>query len=334
MTVQIDVVLDLSRGDCGKGKVSHYLASTNNYTHSLRFNGGGNAGHTIYHEGKKFVTHQVPSGVFYGIKSVIGNGCAINKDKLFQEIDYLEQGGIDVRKHLRVARNAHVIQPEHLQEDGKDTSIGTTRTGNGPCYRDKYARNGVQAQDCPELEPFLVDMYEEFYYGGDDRLVLAEGAQGFYLDVDWGKYPFVTSSHCGIGSVLLNGFTHKQIRRVYGVAKAYETYVGADQFEPNDPVLQEIRKLGQEYGATTGRPRQCNWLHLDELVKAAQMNGVDEVIFNKIDVLDQLGVWKLRGDTTTLGFHTSTAFQEFITNQLNKQHPCRVRFSNNPHNLA
>jgi adenylosuccinate synthase len=334
MTVQIDVVLDISRGDCGKGKVSHYLASTNNYTHSLRFNGGGNAGHTIYHEGKKFVTHQVPSGVFYGIKSVIGNGCAINKDKLFQEIDYLEQGGIDVRKYLRVARNAHVIQPEHLQEDGKDTSIGTTRTGNGPCYRDKYARNGVQAQDCPELEPFLVDMYEEFYYGGDDRLVLAEGAQGFYLDVDWGKYPFVTSSHCGIGSVLLNGFNHKQIRRVYGVAKAYETYVGADKFEPDELIFHEIRKLGQEFGATTGRPRQCNWLHLGELVKAAQMNSVDELILNKIDVLDALRAWKIREVRgRTVSFSSSTEFRTFVADEINKQHPCQVRFSNNPHDI-
>lgn len=332
MTVQIDVVLDISRGDCGKGKVSHYLASSYHYTHSLRFNGGGNAGHTIYHEGKKFVTHQVPSGVFYGIRSVIGNGCAINKEKLFQEITYLEQGGIDVRSHLRIARNAHLIQEEHLIEDGKDTSIGTTRTGNGPCYRDKYDRKGVQAQDCPELRDMLVDMYEEFY-GDSSAMVLAEGAQGFYLDVDWGKYPFVTSSHCGIGSVLLNGFTHKQIRKVYGVAKAYETYVGADQFEPDDSVFQEIRKLGQEYGATTGRPRQCNWLNLDEILKAAQMNGVDEVLFNKTDILQTVGAWKVRigGEVVDLGNEQN--FKQFITNGFNVFHPCKVSFSHNPHNL-
>lgn len=178
-------------------------------------------------------------------------------------------------------------------------------------------------------------MYEEFYYGDDDRLVLAEGAQGFYLDVDWGKYPFVTSSHCGIGSVLLNGFTHKQIRHVYGVAKAYETYVGADQFEPNDPVFQEIRKLGQEYGATTGRPRQCNWLNLDELVKAAQMNGVDEIILNKIDVLDELKAWNLRENSgKVLRFPSSVEFRKFVAAEVSLQHPCRVRFSNNPHNLA
>jgi adenylosuccinate synthase len=333
--ITVDAVVGLCRGDEGKGKVCHHLLSQGNYTHVLRYAGGGNAGHTIYHEGNKFVTHQIPSGVFYGIKSVIGSGCAINRTKLFEEIEYLEYGGIDVRKLLLIAHNAHVIQPKHLLEDCQDTTIGTTKTGNGPCYRDKYARNGVQAQDCADLEPFLIDMHKEFYSGNEDRMVLAEGAQGFYLDIDWGNYPFVTSSHCGIGSVLLNGFNHKQVRRVYGVAKAYETYVGADKFEPDELIFHEIRKLGQEFGATTGRPRQCNWLHIDELVKAARMSGVDELILNKIDILDALSAWKVRGDCgTTQSFTNSTDFRNFVASAINKQYPCQVRFSSNPHNLS
>jgi adenylosuccinate synthase len=334
--ITIDAVIGLSRGDEGKGKVCHYLLSKGDYTHVLRYGGGGNAGHTIYHKGKKFVTHQVPAGVFYGITSVIGNGCVINTDKLFQELEYLEQGGVSARKHLKIARNAHVIQPEHLLEDGQDTSIGTTRTGNGPCYRDKYARRGLLAQDCPELKEFLVDMHEEFYPEDDkDLVVLAEGAQGFYLDVDWGKYPYVTSSHCGIGSVLLNGFNHKQIRRVYGVAKAYETYVGADKFEPFDPTFGRIRELGQEYGATTGRPRQCNWLNIDEVIKAAQMNGVDEVLFNKLDVLDSLETWKVRwSDGEVYSFADSKEFQEFVRTTIQGHYPCTVRFSGNPYDLG
>lgn len=335
MSINVDVVLDLSRGDCGKGKVSHYLADTNQYTHSLRFNGGGNAGHTIFHKGKKFVTHQVPAGVFHGVRSIIGPGCVINTVKLFQELDYLEAGGVDARKYLRIARNAHLITDEHLRFDSLDSSIGTTRTGNGPCYSDKYARNGFQAENLESLKPFLVDMAEEFYSSDKDSLVLAEGAQGFYLDVDWGKYPYVTSSHCGIGSVLLNGFNHKQIRRVYGVAKAYETYVGADKFEPNDPCFPKLRELGQEFGATTGRPRQCNWLNIDELIKAAQMNGVDEILFNKIDVLDQLGVWKIRWDDKEIySFDSSADFQNFLRSEIQAKHPCTVRFSGNPYDLG
>jgi adenylosuccinate synthase len=341
MATQIDVVIDLSRGDSGKGKVSHWLAKTNQYTHSLRFNGGGNAGHTIYHEGKKFVTHQVPAGVFYGIRSVIGPGCVINPLKLETEIFYLERQGLKVRDLLKIAENAHVVTGKHLREDQQDTSIGTTRTGNGPCYTDKYSRDGLQAKHEGEyLKDMLIDMYEEFYGSDKDNVILAEGAQGFYLDVDWGKYPFVTSSHCGIGSVLLNGFNHKQIRRVYGVAKAYETYVGADMFEPdfgsnNGSIFQKIRELGQEFGATTGRPRQCNWLNIDEVIKAAQMNGVDEILLNKLDVLDQLETWKVRrNDGEVYNFDSSSEFREFVKSEIQAHHRCAVQFSSNPYDLS
>lgn len=72
--IYTDIIVDLSYGDCGKGKVTHSLLKDSNYTHVLRYNGGCNAGHTIYHEGKKYVTHHIPAGVFYGIKSIIGPG--------------------------------------------------------------------------------------------------------------------------------------------------------------------------------------------------------------------------------------------------------------------
>jgi adenylosuccinate synthase len=73
-----DVVVDLQYGDCGKGKVSHLLCEKNDYTHVIRYNGGCNAGHTIYHKGEKFVTHHIPCGVFYGVRSIIGPGCVVN----------------------------------------------------------------------------------------------------------------------------------------------------------------------------------------------------------------------------------------------------------------
>ena len=337
--ITVDAVVGLCRGDEGKGKVCHHLLSQGDYTHVLRYAGGGNAGHTIYHEGKKFVTHQVPAGVFYGIRSVIGPGCVINPEKLVQEIEYLETNGIEASKFLKIAANAHLITPEHLLLDGQDTTIGTTRTGNGPCYSDKYSRKGIQAKDYPLFKDKIIHMQEEFYGADQENVILAEGAQGFYLDVDWGKYPFVTSSHCGIGSVLLNGFNHKQIRRVYGVAKVYETYVGADKFEPDflnsDSVFQKIRELGQEYGATTGRPRQCNWLNLDELIMAAQMNGVDEILFNKLDILDQVGTWMVRwNDGEKYSFDSSFEFQEFVRSEIQACHQCDVRFSSNPHDLT
>ena len=330
METKVDVILDLSRGDCGKGKISHAIcARRNRYTHTIRFNGGGNAGHTIYHNGKKFVTHQIPSGVFFGIKSVIGPGCVINPTKLIEEINYLEDNGIQARRLLRIARNAHVVTINHLVEEEKESSIGTTKTGNGPAYRDKYARAGKRAEDLEEFRPILIDMYEEFYTGSD-KFVLAEGAQGFYLDPDWGDYPYVTSSHCGIGSVLLNGFNHRQLRAIYGVAKAYETYVGAREFEPkNDPIFAEIRRVGQEFGATTGRPRQCNWLNINELKKAADMNNVNQLIINKIDVLRELNVWNVIHNSQVVNFQNEKDFTDYIRKNIGGY----IIFSDNPNDF-
>jgi adenylosuccinate synthase len=158
-------------------------------------------------------------------------------------------------------------------------------------------------------------MHKEFYDSSSGIHVLAEGAQGFFLDIDWGKYPYVTSSHCGIGGLLNNGFTHKQIRKVYGVVKAYETYVGADNFEGDDPIFAKIRELGQEFGATTGRPRQCNWLSIDELIRAINMTGIDTLIINKIDILNQLGTWKIRSvdDSSIASFKSEASFKEMVS---------------------
>ena len=100
----------------------------------------------------------------------------VDPQKLFEEIDYLESHGINVRDNLRIAKNAHVITPFHEAEDRAEEKIGTTRTGNGPAYRDKYNRTGVRACDVPDLQPFLVDIYEEL---SGDTVILMEGAQGF-----------------------------------------------------------------------------------------------------------------------------------------------------------
>ena len=86
----MDVIVDLQYGDCGKGKVAHYLAHKISYTHVLRYNGGCNAGHTIFHKGKKFVTHQIPAGVFFGIRSIIGSGCVVSVEQFFAELKMLK----------------------------------------------------------------------------------------------------------------------------------------------------------------------------------------------------------------------------------------------------
>ena len=281
----VDVVIGMQYGDEGKGKIANQLVNTGNYDYVLRFNGGGNAGHTIYLDGEKIVTHLVPCGILHGIPSVIGNGCVINTQKLFDELEYLKGFGFDV-SILKIAENAHIITQDHIDEDSKDTKIGTTRTGNGPCYRDKFARTGLRAKDVPELAPYLIDMHSLIH--SSPKKFLAEGAQGYWLDVDFGDYPYVTSSNTGVGAVLNNGFNYKQVRNVVGVIKCYSTYVGAKGYQKDDERFERLRDIGQEYGATTGRPRQIDWLNIEEVVTACQMNGVSKLIINKMDILRQV----------------------------------------------
>ena len=281
----VDVVIGMQYGDEGKGKIANQMAATGEYDYIVRFNGGGNAGHTIYLNGEKIVTHLVPCGVLHGIPSVIGNGCVINTQKLFDELEYLEGFGFDT-SILKIAENAHIITPDHIDEDSRDTTIGTTRTGNGPCYRDKVGRTGLRAKDVPELAAYLVDMHSLIH--SSPKNFLAEGAQGYWLDIDFGDYPFVTSSNTGVGAVLNNGFNFKQVRDAVGVIKCYSTYVGAKGYQKDDERFEQLREIGQEFGATTGRPRQIDWLNIDEVTTACQMNGVTKLIVNKMDVLDQI----------------------------------------------
>ena len=299
-----DIVVDLQYGDCGKGKITHHLCKSGEYTHVLRYNGGCNAGHTIYHEGKKFVTHHIPAGVFFGIKSIIGSGCVVNPVQFFAEIEELEAAGIKTDGLVFIAHNAHVITADHLAEDGGDTTIGTTKQGNGPAYRDKYARTGLQAKDIPSFQPYLVDLFEEFHNAGASPRILCEGAQGFGLDIDHGDYPYVTSSHCTTAGALLNAIPPAWIRDVWGVGKIYETYVAQKNFEP------------EEYGATTGRPRQCNWMDLNLVTRALKINGVNKVVFNKVDVLRETDTWRLISDGKTLEFNSEDDMRTFLVNTL------------------
>jgi|TARA_R110002073_G_scaffold303986_1_gene472585 adenylosuccinate synthase len=314
----VDITVDLQYGDCGKGKVTHHLCRSKDYTHVLRYNGGCNAGHTIYHNGKKYVTHHIPAGVFFGVKSIIGSGCVVNKQQFFKELQELRDGGINPDGLVFIAKNAHVITESHMSEDGTDTQIGTTKRGNGPAYRDKYSRDGLRAEEVPEFEPYLIDLYEEFH-GNEKVKILGEGAQGFGLDIDWGDYPYVTSSHCTSAGALLNAIPPAWVQDVWGVAKIYETYVGAKSFEPPEAIFQHIRDLGEEYGATTGRPRQCNWMDFDLLNKACKINGVNKLVFNKMDILREVGVWKLFNDGELIEFKEENEMKDWIRSNFSRE---------------
>ncbi len=140
------------------------------------------------------------------------------------------------------------------------------------------------------------------------KRVLAEGAQGSMLDIDFGTYPFVTSSNTVTAGVCTGlGIAPKLIGKVIGISKAYCTRVGSGPFpsELHDEVGESLRKAGHEFGATTGRPRRCGWIDIPQLKYTIMVNGVDEIVLTKMDVLDifdQVGIathYEVNNEQTT-----------------------------------
>ncbi len=334
----VDVILGLQWGDEGKGKIVDYFAPR--YDVIARFQGGPNAGHTLYVDGKKIVLHQIPSGIFHEDKiNLIGSGVVLDPVTLKKECESVAARGIDFRKNLYISERTHLILPTHRALDkASETSkgsdkIGSTLKGISPAYMDKTGRNGLRVGDLLDksfttqyirlrmkhqklLDNFAfnedISAWEEEFFEGleflkslkvvngeyfiNDKLkegkkVLAEGAQGSMLDVDFGTFPFVTSSNtisAGVCSGL--GIAPQKIREVLGVTKAYATRVGSGPFptELHEEIGELIRKIGNEFGSTTGRPRRCGWIDLVALKFACMINGVTQLVMTKADVLDTL----------------------------------------------
>ena len=321
MIKNADVVIGLSYGDEGKGKVVNSLLKQGSYTHCMRFNGGHNAGHTIHKEDKILSTHVIPTGYLQDVQPIIGPGCVVSPRLLEEEYEYLVTRGFRGNKKIFIDKRANIISAEHLNEDSNEVSIGTTRRGNGPAYRDKYARKNLRFGSFSSWNYGffeVIDVYEELH-GEKECEVLMEGAQAVGLDIDWGDYPYVTSSHCGLAGAIQNGIPMQKIRNVYGVAKAYDTYVGAKKFEKEDPIFEKLREAGMEFGTTTGRPRQVGFLDLDLLVRSAKLNSVSHLVVNKVDILEQVGVWKAIFNKELIDLQTKSEFIRFVTNTVMKE---------------
>ena len=340
--MKVDVVLGLQWGDEGKGKIVDVLAKS--YPAVARFQGGPNAGHSLQFEGKKFVLHTVPAGVFReGSINIIGNGVVLDPIIFRQECKEIEEMGVPVTERIIISKKAHLILPTHRILDAASENamgkgkIGSTLKGIGPTYMDKTGRNGLRIGDTL-AENFLerfntlkekhiqrLKQYD-FQYNAEEheaewldaikylkkfkivdgeyeineilktKRVLAEGAQGSMLDVDFGSYPFVTSSStmCA-GACTGLGIAPSKIGKVIGIFKAYCTRVGSGPFptELLDQVGEELRQKGFEFGATTGRPRRTGWLDLPALKYAIMINGVTELIMMKADVLDTFDTIKV-----------------------------------------
>ncbi len=335
MAGKVDVLIGLQWGDEGKGKIVDCLSPQ--YNVIARFQGGPNAGHTLEFEGKKFVLHTIPSGIFQqNVLNFVGNGIVVDPVVFKQEIINLEPNCPWIYKNLIISRHAHIILPTHrlldaAYEQAKGAhKIGSTLKGIGPAYTDKISRQGIRVGDLfrsnfKDLYKNLVakhlsllkllnfdtkisDLEQEFFDACEifkkfqltdsnifiqeqlskNKKILAEGAQGSMLDIDFGSYPYVTSSNTiSPGASIGLGISPQQIGNVIGIFKAYCTRVGNGPFptELNDNTGEILRKLGHEFGSTTGRPRRCGWLDLVALKYAIQINGVNQLIITKSDVL-------------------------------------------------
>tara|TARA_Y100000389_G_C17382476_1_gene475125 strand:- start:23 stop:1084 length:1062 start_codon:yes stop_codon:yes gene_type:complete len=344
---RVDIVVGLQYGDEGKGKVVHHLANAqDHYDFCIRYNGGANAGHTIYHEGKKIVTHQIPSGILYGIISVIGDNCYFDFNKLMDEIKMLENNGIQVRDKLVVSSNCHIIQKKHLETDGCDSKIGTTKRGIGPCAIDKYGRIGEKLKDNESVKEILHNLgvkvckvskllYHFFLDNKREGNILVEGAQGYGLDINHGDYPYVTSSHCISSDVFNLGVSYSGDCKVWGVAKIYETYVGAKTFQQeNDVCLEKMQSVGNEFGSTTERPRQCNYLNLNTLVESCFINHVNIIVINKCDILEKINEFRMFDEGIMKNYYIFDNMKNDIKNKLMKlPNMEKVIFSESPNHI-
>ena len=333
---KVDVIIGLQHGDEAKAKCAYSICKENKnyYDYVVRFNGGPNAGHTIYHQGRKFVTHQIPVGVFFDIPSIIGPCSVIDLLKLEKEVDELSKFlRKDISNLILIDKRAHMITTNHIKSDSDGSTIGSTKSGIAYAYGDKCLRNGIRYES--SVYGFTcIDTYKLFHE--EKANFLFEGAQGWGLDIDFGDYPYVTSSHCGIAGVIASGVNHNMIGTVYGIAKIYETYVGSKEFQPieNDE-LPRFQEVGQEIGATTGRKRQCNYLNLDTLIPAIKINGVTNIIFNKVDIVQQLNIFKLIYKNEIKIFDSLSDMQSFIYDVLENDidYFIHIFYSGNPHTI-
>lgn len=314
-----DIIVGIQWGDEGKGRIVDYYAR--DYDVVARFGGGDNAGHSIRVGDRKLALRIVPSGVLQEhCELFIGGGTVVSLQGLTSELDSLRALGVDISR-VRISDRAHVVFPYHAEADkaGEQArgaqAIGTTGRGIGPAYVDKVARSGITFGDllrkelladklrfkgaeeliAPTLEaaeritPHIVDGVD-YLHGAleNGRRVLIEGAQGSLLDVGYGTYPYVTSSHTIAGGACIGlGVGPTAIGRVAGVVKAYCTRVGGGPFpsELHDETGERLRKAGAEFGVVTGRPRRCGWFDAVAARYAARLNGLTSAVITKLDVL-------------------------------------------------
>jgi adenylosuccinate synthase len=342
--MQTMAIIGAQWGDEGKGKITDLLAEKSDLV--VRYQGGHNAGHTIWVNGQKTVLHVIPSGVLHpSCVSVIGHGVVLEPENFLKELDRIKAVTKVGPQNLKVSATATVITSYHkildaARESQGPEKIGTTGKGIGPAYEDKISRRGIKVKDLfdrdtlirrlgvafPEKALLLNNLYqvdfptieeemERLYQLGQSmkdyvcdtfglidqslaqgKRILYEGAQGILLDIDYGSYPYVTSSSTSASGIYTGaGLPHHSLKEVIGVAKAYTTRVGEGPFptELFDEMGKTIQIKGHEIGATTGRKRRCGWLDIPLLRYSVKCSQLTSIALTKLDILSHLPELKI-----------------------------------------
>ena len=334
-------IVGVNWGDEGKGRMVDLLSGQ--YDIVIRYQGGGNAGHTVVNQYGKFALHLLPSGVFRpDAVNVLGNGVALDPENLWTEIEDLRSRGVPVSpENLKISDRASLLLPWHRLLDGleearlKDRAYGSTRQGIAPFYSDKAQKKTVLAGELfypdrlaehlrellewknltltrvygavpcsrdelmawvsdygEKIKPFLCDTAAFLHDASQaGKSLLFEAQLGALRDLDYGIYPFTTSSntlaaYAPVGS----GLPTAKLDRIVGVVKAYSTCVGEGPFvcELFGDEAARLREAGAEYGAKTGRPRRVGPLDLVATRYGIRLQGTTELALTKLDVLGYL----------------------------------------------
>lgn len=334
-------IVGINWGDEGKGRMVDLL--TENYDVVVRYQGGGNAGHTVMNEKGTFALHLLPSGIFRdGVVNILGNGVALDPENLWKEIQEVADQGVSISPdNLKISDRASLLLPWHryldeLEEQRlRDKKYGSTKQGIAPFYSDKYQKKTILAGElfypdelkahlegllewknltltnvygatpytmdmldswisdfCEKIKPFVCDTgsyLREAQNAG--KQILFEAQLGSLRDLDYGIYPYTTSSNTlAVYAPIGSGLPSAKINDVIGVVKAYSTCVGEGPFvcEMFGDEAEALRKAGFEFGAKTGRPRRVGPIDLVATRYGVEVQAATEVALTKLDVLSYM----------------------------------------------
>ena len=335
------VIVGVNWGDEGKGRMVDLL--TEKYDVVVRYQGGGNAGHTVINDKGKFALHLLPSGIFRdNVVNILGNGVALDPENLIKEIENVKEKGIKITpENLKISERASLLMPWHIKQDIleedrlKDKKYGSTKQGIAPFYSDKFQKKTVLAGEllddekslehikdltewkklileniyndnscllgdietwyrtyADKIKPFICDTGEFLSKAvKDGKNILFEAQLGTLRDIDFGIYPYTTSSntlsaYAPIGA----GIPFLKIDKVIGVVKAYSTCVGEGPFvcEMFGEEAEKLRIAGAEFGAKTGRPRRVGPIDIVATKYGVKMQNATEIALTKLDVLSYM----------------------------------------------